>query len=165
MMGRLTAEPLRLDALIAETRRDGDGAIATFVGVVRDRSDGLPVDSIEYSAYGEMAERELGAIERELEGAFPETRTRIRHRVGRLRVGEESVVIVAASPHRAEAFAACREAIESVKRRVPIWKRERGPGREPRWVDPTREHGIPPPDRSGSSAVRGPDMVAEGRKR
>ena len=153
-MERLTAEPLRLAALIAETRRDGDGAIATFVGVVRDRSEDLPVESIEYSAYGEMAERELDAIERELAGAFPDTRTRIRHRVGRLRVGEESVVIVAASPHRAEAFAACREAIESVKRRVPIWKREHGPGREPRWVDPTRPRGIAPVDRSG--VVGGP---------
>ncbi|HET7451723.1 MAG TPA: molybdenum cofactor biosynthesis protein MoaE [Thermoanaerobaculia bacterium] len=158
-MERLTAEPLRLDALIAATRRDGDGAIATFVGVVRERSEGLPVESIEYSAYGEMAEKELDAIERELADAFPDTRTRIRHRVGRLRVGEESVVIVAASPHRAEAFAACREAIESVKRRVPIWKREHGPGREPRWVDPSRQHGVPPADRSGSSAARGPDIV------
>lgn len=143
-MRRLAAEPLRLDALIAETRRDGDGAIAVFSGVVREESEGLPVDAIEYSAYGEMAERELEAIERELASAFPATRTRIRHRVGRLRVGEESVLIVAASPHRAEALAACREAIESVKRRVPVWKREHGPGREPRWVDPTREHGHGP---------------------
>ncbi len=138
-MARLTAAPLRLGDLIAEARRDSDGAIAAFVGVVRDHDGGLAVESIEYAAYGEMAERELETIERELAGAFPQTRTLIRHRIGALRIGEESVAIVAVSPHRAEAFAACREAIESVKRRVPIWKLERGPGRSPEWVDPTRE--------------------------
>jgi molybdopterin synthase catalytic subunit len=138
-MERLSAAPLRLADLVAEARRDSDGAIAVFVGVVRDHHQGLPVESIEYAAYGEMAERELGAIERELAEGFPATRAVIRHRVGTLRVGEESVAIVAVSPHRAEALAACREAIESVKRRVPIWKLERGPGRAPEWVDPTRE--------------------------
>lgn len=139
MMARLTAAPLRLADLIAEARRDSDGAIASFVGVVRNHHEGLPVESIEYAAYGEMAERELAAIERELAAAFPETRTLIRHRIGPLRVGDESVAIVAVSPHRADAFAACREAIENVKRRVPIWKLERGPGRQPGWVDPTKE--------------------------
>jgi molybdopterin synthase catalytic subunit len=131
-MPRLSAAPLRLDELVAEARRDSDGAIAAFVGVVRNLHEGQPVESIEYAAYDEMAERELAA-------RFPGTRTLIRHRLGTLRVGEESVAIVAASPHRADAFAACREAIESVKRRVPIWKLERGPGREPEWVDPLRE--------------------------
>ena len=140
-MSRLAARPLRLAELIAEARRDSDGAIAAFVGVVRDRHEGLPVETIEYAAYGEMAERELEKIERELAGAFPETRTLVRHRVGTLRIGEESVAIVAVSPHRAEAFAACREAIEAVKRRVPIWKLERGPGREAAWVDPTKPRG------------------------
>ena len=138
-MERLSEAPLRLADLVAEARRDSDGAIAVFVGVVRDHHEGLPVESIEYAAYGEMAERELGAIERELAEAFPATRALIRHRVGLLRVGEESVAVVAVSPHRAQAFSACREAIESVKRRVPIWKLERGPGRDPEWVDPTRE--------------------------
>jgi len=137
-MARLTDGPLRVAELIAAARRDSDGAVAAFVGVVRDRHEGLPVESIEYAAYGEMAERELEKIERELAAAFPETRTLVRHRVGTLRVGEESVAIVAVSPHRADAFAACREAIEAVKARVPIWKLERGPGREPAWVDPTR---------------------------
>jgi molybdopterin synthase catalytic subunit len=138
---RLSSEPLRADEVIARARRNSDGAVAVFVGVVRDRNDGLPVESVEYAAYGEMAERELEKIERDLARAFPETRTLIRHRLGRLSVGEESVVIVAVSPHRADAFAACREAIESVKRRVPIWKLERGEGREPEWVDPTRHAG------------------------
>jgi molybdopterin synthase catalytic subunit len=135
---RLSPEPLRVGELIAAARHDSDGAIAAFVGVVRDRNEGLPVESVEYAAWGEMAERELEKIERELGAAFPETLTLVRHRVGTLAVGEESVAIVAVSPHRADAFAACREAIEAVKRRVPIWKLERGPGREPAWVDPTR---------------------------
>jgi molybdopterin synthase catalytic subunit len=82
-----------------------------------------------------MAEREIERIERELSTDFPKTRALIRHRIGTLRVGEESVAIVAVSPHRREALAACREAIERVKARAPIWKRECGPGREPAWVD------------------------------
>jgi molybdopterin synthase catalytic subunit len=82
-----------------------------------------------------MAEREIARIEEELSRKYPDTRTRIRHRIGTLRVGEESVAIVAVSPHRARAFAACREGIERVKERVPIWKRELGAGREPSWVD------------------------------
>ena len=138
---RLSSAPLRAEEVIAEARRDSDGAIAVFIGVVRDHNDGLPVESVEYAAYGEMAEREIESIEREIAGAFPETRTVIRHRIGKLAVGEESVVIASVSPHRAEAFAACREAIESVKRRVPIWKLERGEGRQPEWVDPTRHEG------------------------
>jgi molybdopterin synthase catalytic subunit len=138
---RLSSGPLRIEEVISEARRDSDGAIALFVGVVRDHNEGLPVDSVEYAAYGEMAERELESIEREIAGAFPETRTVIRHRLGKLALGEASVVIAAVSPHRADAFAACREAIESVKRRVPIWKLERGEGREPEWVDPTRHGG------------------------
>jgi molybdopterin synthase catalytic subunit len=121
--------------MIAEAVRSSDGAVAVFVGVVRNENAGLPVDAIEYSSYRPMAERELEKIETEIASEFPETRTSIRHRVGMLRVGEESVAIVAVSPHRREALAACREAIERVKSRAPIWKRECGPGREPSWVD------------------------------
>ena len=83
---------------------------------------------------------QIAAIERELalecEGAV----VRIRHRLGKLAVGDASVAIVAVSPHRREALAACREGIERVKARVPIWKREQGPGRDPVWVDPRHEH-------------------------
>ncbi len=135
MPPRIVEEPLRLSDLIRDALRESDGAVATFVGVVRNENDGLPVEVVEYSAYLPMAERELARIEEELAADYPDTRTRIRHRVGSLRVGEESVAIVAVSPHRARAFAACREAIERVKARVPIWKRELGAGREPAWVD------------------------------
>jgi len=138
-VSRLSEAPLPLSEMIRDVRRRSDGAVAIFVGVVRDENDGLPVEAIEYSAYREMAERELESIERELERELSGTAVRIRHRLGKLLVGDESVAVVAASPHRREALAACREGIERVKARAPIWKREHGPGRAPTWVDPRRE--------------------------
>jgi len=147
MHPHLTDAPIVLSELIREALRRSDGAVAAFVGVVRDENDGLPVDAIDYSAYREMAERELAAIERELELEFAGTVARIRHRLGTLAVGDASVAVVAVSPHRREALAACGEGIERVKARVPVWKRERGPGREPAWVDPRHER---PPAASGS---------------
>ena len=140
---RIVGEPLRLAEEIRAALRDSDGAVATFVGVVRNENEGLPVDAVEYSAYAPMAERELARIEEELARDYPDTLTRVRHRIGTLRVGEESVAIVSVSPHRARAFAACRAAIERVKERVPIWKRELGAGREPSWVDARTGAGTP----------------------
>jgi molybdopterin synthase catalytic subunit len=140
MLPHLADAPLSLSEMIREVLRGSDGALATFVGVVRNENDGLPVETIEYSAYREMAGREIAAIERELALEFEGSVVRIRHRLGTLAVGDASVAIVAVSPHRREALAACREGIERVKARVPIWKREHGPGRDPAWVDPPREH-------------------------
>jgi molybdopterin synthase catalytic subunit len=110
-------------ALLAGART-GDGAVAVFIGVVRDETDGATVAEIEYTAYDAMAERELARIEAEIGGELPHPSVRLVHRLGRLRVGEASVAVVATAPHRAEAFAACREAIERIKARVPIWKKE-----------------------------------------
>lgn len=104
--------------------RPGDGAVAVFVGVVRDETRGRTVSEIEYTAYETMAESELARIEAELAGELPHPSVRLLHRLGRLRVGEPSVAVIATAPHRAEAFAACREAIERIKTRVPIWKKE-----------------------------------------
>lgn len=146
MPPHLTDAPLVLSEMIREVLRRSDGAVASFVGVVREENEGLPVETIDYSAYREMAERELAAIERELEVEFEGTAARIRHRLGTLAVGDASVAIVAVSPHRSEALAACREGIERVKARVPIWKREHGPGRDPAWVDPRHEHAAADPD-------------------
>jgi molybdopterin synthase catalytic subunit len=142
MHPHLTDAPIVLSDLIREVLRRSDGAVAAFVGVVRDENEGLPVEAIDYSAYREMAERELAAIERELELEFAGTVARIRHRLGTLAVGDESVAVVAVSAHRREALAACGEGIERVKARVPVWKREHGPGRDPAWVDP--RHGCSP---------------------
>ena len=136
----LTRDPIDLPPLLDEARA-GDGAMCVFVGVVRDESEGLPTVALEYEAYGPMAESELERIAAELSGEWPGARVRIRHRVGRLAVGEASVAIVATAPHREEAFAACRAAIERIKKTVPIWKREIRPDGSSEWVDPTERSG------------------------
>lgn len=131
----LTTDPIDPSPLIAAARRDGDGGLAVFVGVVRDEADGRAVEALQYDAYEPMAEKELAAICRDLGERYPAVRLLVRHRFGLLRVGEVAVVIVASAPHRGEAFGACREAIEAIKVRVPIWKKEIGPGRAA-WVEP-----------------------------
>lgn len=134
-MARVSREPLDPGTLLGEARRDGDGGLAVFVGVVRDNADGRAVTEMEYEAYEPMAEREMARIEADLAARFPEVRLVMRHRVGRLRVGEVAVVVAASAPHREEAFAACRAGIEEIKARVPVWKREWGPDGSV-WVDP-----------------------------
>ncbi|MBM4193615.1 MAG: molybdenum cofactor biosynthesis protein MoaE [Gemmatimonadetes bacterium] len=123
-----------LDAarLEAEVAHGGAGAIAVFVGTVRDVNDGRPVTAIEYSAYGPMAERELERILEEACASAPALRAVVEHRIGLLAVGEASVVIAVSHPHRAEALRAVETIIEELKQRVPIWKREH-------YVDGTRE--------------------------
>jgi molybdopterin synthase catalytic subunit len=117
--------------------RAGDGALSLFVGVVRNENQGRETTAIKYEAYGSMAESEMAKIAEGLAREFPSARVRMVHRVGRLVVGEASVAIVAASPHRAEAFAACRAAIDRIKTTVPIWKKELHPDGSSEWVDPT----------------------------
>ena len=122
----VTAAPLDLDRLIREltvgTR--GDGAVATFTGLVRAQNQGRAVQFLEYEAYEPLAVRALERIVSEAEDQWPGTRLGLHHRTGRLEIGEASIIIVAVSPHRPSAFAACRYAIERVKQIVPIWKRE-----------------------------------------
>lgn len=133
--GRLSREPIDPAALLTRVRRDEDGGLALFVGVVRNHDHGRAVDALEYVAYEPMAERELSRIEDELRWRHPEARVLLSHRIGRLGVGEVAVVVAAAAPHRDEAFVACRAGIEAIKRRVPIWKREIGPDGTS-WVTP-----------------------------
>lgn len=116
--------PLRLSAVVEAVEHREAGGIATFTGNVRRHSRGKTVEHLEYEAYGPMALRVMELIRTRIEAELPGTRVAIHHRVGRLAVGETAVVIAASAPHRAEAFAACREAIEALKRDVPIWKRE-----------------------------------------
>ena len=134
-MPRLSREPLDPGALLEAARRDGDGGLALFVGVVRDNNDGRCVTEMEYEAYEPMAEAEMERIEADLAGRFPGVLLLLRHRIGRLRIGEVAVVVAASAPHRDEAFAACRAGIEEIKARVPVWKRERCPDGSV-WVDP-----------------------------
>jgi molybdopterin synthase catalytic subunit len=118
---------LSLDEVVANVGRSGAGAIATFTGVVRDQSDGRAVSRLDYSAYDAMAKREMTKIAEELESEMPEVRVSIIHRVGTLVVGDAAVVCATSAPHRGEAFKACRELIDRIKARVPIFKREWGP--------------------------------------
>ena len=120
----VTDAPLDLAALAAEVAVHGDGAIASFAGLVRDHNQGRRVLFLDYEAYEPLAVKALQRIVDEARAAWPSARLGLHHRVGRLAIGEASIVIAAASPHRADAFAACRYAIERVKQIVPIWKRE-----------------------------------------
>jgi molybdopterin synthase catalytic subunit len=118
---------LALDDVVAAVSGPGRGGVVTFAGVVRREGHALPdVVRLEYEAYTEMALEVLAAIADELEREQPGVRVAIHHRVGALSVGETAVVIAAAAPHRAEAFAACRAAIDRLKERAPIWKKEVG---------------------------------------
>ena len=117
-------EPLSLDAVVAAVSHPGAGGITTFTGNVRLHSRGKTVDHLEYEAYAPMAVKVLDEIRVRIEKEVQGARVAIHHRVGTLGIGETAVVIAASAPHRAEAFAACREAIEALKRDVPIWKRE-----------------------------------------
>lgn len=121
-MIRLTREALDLSSLLGT--QDRDGALCLFVGVVRDHNAGRRVRYLEYEAYEEMALAQLAEIEDEVRQRWPISDVRLEHRLGRLEIGEASVAVAVSSPHRAEAFAACRHAIDTLKQRVPIWKKE-----------------------------------------
>jgi len=114
----------------------GAGAVVLFLGTVRDNGEAGDVDGIEYEAYGPMAEKALARTEEEVRRKWPATKAvKILHRVGDLGVGEVSVAVAVSSPHRGEAFEACRHSIETIKRDVPIWKRERLKGGGEVWVE------------------------------
>jgi molybdopterin synthase catalytic subunit len=122
----VTPSALDLQAMTQEiTRsREGDGAVASFIGLVRDHNQGRRVSFLDYEAYEPLAVRALTLIVAEIAKAWPDTRVGVHHRTGRIEIGEASIIIVAVSPHRANAFAACRYTIERVKQIVPIWKHE-----------------------------------------
>jgi MoaE-MoaD fusion protein len=130
---RLSAEPLSLDAAVDEVRSVEAGAIATFVGTTRRRSRGREVVHLEYEAYEEMAEAEMERIADELRERYDLCEVAIHHRVGRVGIGETSVVIAVSAPHRADALAACRDAIDTLKETVPLWKKEVYEGGE-EWI-------------------------------
>ncbi len=133
LMSYLTDDPIDPRALVASVMRRSDGAYVLFEGVVRNHHEGKAVESIFYDAYRPMAEKEIEKIVREIKAEFPDVAIAVVHRLGQLVVGDSSIAIVAASPHRAEAFAACRMMIDRIKETVPIWKKERGPDGE-EWV-------------------------------
>jgi molybdopterin synthase catalytic subunit len=120
----VTSEPLSVDDLVAAVLTDADGAVVTFVGTVRDNHNGRAVFTLEYEAYPEMAETEMRRIGLEMLEKWGLHGIAMQHRVGKLAVGETSVIIAAASPHRREAFEACSEALDLLKATVPVWKKE-----------------------------------------
>jgi MoaE-MoaD fusion protein len=131
----LTELPIDARALEAEVLTPRDGAVVTFAGTTRDHNDGARVDSLSYEAYPEMAQKVMCAIFEEAIKRFPITRARVVHRLGQVPIGEASVVVVVAAPHRAPAFEACRFLMDRLKGEVPIFKRERLHGGEgSRWV-------------------------------
>jgi MoaE-MoaD fusion protein len=130
---RLSADPLSLDAAVDEVRSDRAGAIATFVGTTRLESRGRTVQRLEYEAYEGMAEKVMGEIAAALKQRYDVCEIAIHHRTGRVDIGEPSVVIAVSAPHRQDALAACKDAIDTLKEEVPLWKKEVYEGGE-EWV-------------------------------
>ena len=132
-MTYLTDTPIDSAALVRGVVRPGDGAYVLFEGVVRNDNEGKTVESIDYDAYRPMAEKEMARVVDDARRAFPGVAIAVVHRLGHLVIGDASIAIVGSSPHRAEAFDACRMVIDRIKQTVPIWKKERGPDGE-EWV-------------------------------
>ena len=135
--GRLVREAIDPSALVREVARSAHGAVVLFLGVVRDINDGRAVAGIEYTAYEAMAHSELRAIAREAADRFGSSDVLIVHRLGELSLEDASVGIAVAHAHRDEAYKVSRWAIEELKRRVPIWKREQYVDGTRDWVDPS----------------------------
>jgi len=121
---RVTEEPLSLQAVVEEVSDESAGAVATFLGTVRRESRGRTVLYLEYEAYAEMAEDVMAQIASDLEQRYDLWAVAIRHRVGRVEIGEASVAIAVSAPHRQDALAACKDAIDTLKQTVPLWKKE-----------------------------------------
>jgi MoaE-MoaD fusion protein len=121
---RLSEEPLSLEDAVREVARDEAGAIATFLGTTRSNSRGRNVVRLEYEAYEGMAEETMEEIAAELAQRYELLGVAIHHRVGTVGIGETSVVIAISAPHRGDALAACKDAIDTLKVRVPLWKKE-----------------------------------------
>jgi len=133
-MMHLTRHRLEVADLLAEVQSVERGGTCVFLGTVRNDAG---VTGIDYSAYEAMAVEEIERILAEAHERWPDARVVLQHRLGLIPVGEASIAIAAAAPHRAEAFAACRHVIEEVKRRLPIWKKEYRIDGTTAWVDPS----------------------------
>jgi molybdopterin synthase catalytic subunit len=138
MRTALVDGPIEVTALAREVASTSNGATVLFVGTVRDVNDGRAVTGMEYSAYKTMAEREMSDIVREASEQYGTSDVVVEHRLGALELGEASIAIAVAHPHRDGAYAASRYVIEQLKQRVPIWKLEHYVDGTREWVDPTR---------------------------
>lgn len=127
--------PLSVDECMAAVAHPSAGGVCVFVGVVRDEAEGKAVARLDYEAYTELALEEMRRILTRIEAEIPGVRLAATHRVGQLAVGDLAVVVAASAPHRAEAFRACREAIDAIKDTAPIWKKEWDPEGNAVWVN------------------------------
>ncbi len=157
----ITRKPLDLNALYNRVAFPGAGAMITFSGVVRDNAQGKSVSRLEYDAYPEMAEATMRDIIAEIKSRWPDARVAMAHRVGRLRIGEASLIIVVAAPHRPEAYAASRYAIERVKAILPVWKKEFATDDE-YWVEGPVAGEMPP--EKAEAIVKQAEVDAETRR-
>jgi molybdopterin synthase catalytic subunit len=130
---RLSDEPLSLEAVVEEAASDEAGAVATFIGTTRVHSRGRTVTHLEYEGYEGMAEQVMAEIAEELKARYDLCDVAIHHRIGRVGIGDRSVVIAVSAPHRGDALAACKDAIDTLKERVPLWKKEVYAGGE-EWI-------------------------------
>ncbi len=147
-MYRLVDRPIELNDLVAFVGDPGAGALATFIGTTRDNNEGRSIVSLDYEAYPGMAEQEMARLGEDAAKQWHITRMAIVHRTGNVPIGQASVIIAVSAPHRDDAFKACRYAIDELKKRVPIWKKEIYQGGEV-WIgSQTGERFAAPPDAS-----------------
>ncbi len=144
ILAAIQEEPLDVEAIRKDVGEPSCGATVVMMGQVRDHHKGRRVDRLEYHAYLEMAEKEIEAIASESAGRWPDARVAAAHRLGDLAIGDISVVVAVAAPHREDAFAACRWCIDALKARLPVWKKEFGPEGET-WQE---EKELLPPEES-----------------
>jgi molybdopterin synthase catalytic subunit len=135
-MIRLSAEPIDYHALTEQVRRNDCGAVVTFLGTVRELTADRVTVALDYEAYPNMAEKKMAEIEQEVRTRWPIGELMMVHRLGHLELGDISVVVAVSCPHRAQAFEACRYAIDRLKELVPIWKKENWADGTTEWVHP-----------------------------
>jgi molybdopterin synthase catalytic subunit len=135
-MIRLTHEPIDYHALTEAVRAPHCGGVVLFLGTVRDLTGDQVTVALDYEAYPDMAQKKLALVEEETRSRWPVGEMALVHRLGHLEVGDVSVAVAVSCPHRAEAFEACRYAIDRLKQIVPIWKKENRPDGPAEWVHP-----------------------------
>ncbi len=130
----ITKGQIRPERVLASVKDDSAGGTVMFLGTVRRRSEGKPVKGLAYDVYREMAEKKMGEIEAKVKKRWPVIKISMVHRYGNLRVGDVSVAVAVSCEHRAEAFEACRFAIDAIKGSLPLWKKEKFGSGEESWV-------------------------------
>jgi molybdopterin synthase catalytic subunit len=131
---RITVSPIDPAGVLRSVRGPSSGGTVLFLGTVRNRSEGRPVKGLVYQVYRQMAEKRMAEIEKRVRARWPVNEVAMVHRYGELRVGDVSVAVAVSAPHRAEAFEACRYAIDTIKRSLPLWKKEMFVSGKGAWV-------------------------------